>query len=121
MNPRILRAYAKAEELRRQQVDADAWLNNLYNLHAIQVALDKGFNGKKSKLEYPDRPFSDKETTSSHVRIGEKTIVDEENPENTIMSREDQKKVDYLFAQLGVMKANWEIENNMKNQADSVS
>ena len=47
--------------------------------------------------------------------------MDEENPENTIMSREDQKKVDYLFAQLGVMKANWEIENNMKNQADSVS
>lgn len=120
MNPKILRAYVKADELRRKQADQDLWLNNLYNLHAIQVALDKGFNGKKSKLEYPDRPFSEKET-SSHVRIGEKTIVDEENPENTIMSREDQKKVNYLFAQLGVMKANWEIENNMKKQADSVS
>lgn len=120
MTPKILRAYVKADDMRRKQNDQELWLNNVYNLRAIQVALDKGFNKGKGKVEYPERPFSD-ETTSSHVRIGEKTIVDEENPENTIMSREDQKKVNYLFAQLGVMKANWEIENNIKKQADSVS
>ena len=119
--PKKLHAYAKADSYRRRRADEDAWLSNMYTLYAVQVALDKGFNGKKSKLEYPTKPFSEDQAISTNAKIGDKTVIDEEHPENTVLSKEDQKKVNYLFASLGIMKANWEIENNMKKQADSVS
>ncbi len=121
MNPRILRAYVLADEYRRERMDSEAWLHNMYTYNAVQVALDHGFNGKKAKSHYPDKPFSQREAISSQGKISDKTIIDQENPENTVLSREDQKKVNYLFASLGVMKANWEIENKLKNKADSVS
>ena len=98
MTPRILHAYARAEELRRKRADEEAWLHGAYNHHAVLSALDKGFNGKKSKLDYLEKPYSE---------------------QRGLEQKDADAQVKLLFASLEVMKSNYEINN--KNKADSVS
>lgn len=98
MTPRILRAYAKAEDLRRKRADQEAWLNGSYTHHAVMAALDKGFNGKKSKLNYLEKPYSE---------------------QAELQKQKADSQVKLLFASLEVMKSNYELNN--KTKADSVS
>lgn len=100
MNPKILNAYVQAEVIRQKQRDYDMWLHNMYTFRAVLTALDKGFNGKKSKLEYPERPFSQEQNSGN-----------EYDPET-------QNKVKLLFASLDVMASNYNLNKN--NKADSV-
>ena len=48
--------YRKAYEIKRDEVDATAWLQGLYVYVAVATALNNGFSNHKS--EYPKLPFN---------------------------------------------------------------
>lgn len=57
MNPALLKPYLRADDIKKERENYLAWLQGLYNLEALQVALS-GFGGKKSKkVMYPQQPF----------------------------------------------------------------
>lgn len=57
MTMRQLRPYEKAKELMDKQADESAWNAGRYTMLAVMTALDIGFNGKKAKQKYPEKPF----------------------------------------------------------------
>lgn len=59
--PELCKAYREAWRIRRDNQFSAEWRQGIYVLHAVSTALDKGFNGGKAKVEYPDAPlFSSK-------------------------------------------------------------
>ena len=101
MNPRILHAYAKAQLLKQEQDNTLMWQHNAYTHHAVLSALDKGFNGKKAKLSYPEAPYGQKAVKTEGAK-----------PE---ISREDIQKVNLLFSSLETMKSNFELQHGADN------
>ena len=67
MNPYLLEAYRKADELRIKQADSDRWSQGLYFDNAVVAGVDNALNGRKSSAKYIDKPmyseidFSEKE------------------------------------------------------------
>lgn len=57
MTMRQLHSYEKAKELMDKQADESAWNAGRYTMLAVMTALDIGFNGKKAKQKYPEKPF----------------------------------------------------------------
>ena len=109
MTPKILKAYVKAHEIKMKQEDESQWRHNSYTFEAVMTALDKGFNGRKAKCEYPSEPH--------YMSNAPKEI------EGEVMSRERRdnlSKAKLLFAQLEVMKENYDIAHAGDN-ADSMS
>lgn len=104
MNPRILHAYAKAQILKREQENHFMWQHNAYTHYAVMAALDKGFNGKKAKLDYPEAPFGMKSNDAEPEEVKPK------------LSNEDMKKVDLLFASLETMKSNFELNHKADSE-----
>lgn len=59
--PNQLRAYYKAYKLQRRMRDEEAWVYwGNYGISALIVAIDRCFNGKKSKEEYVKEPLLSK-------------------------------------------------------------
>lgn len=57
-DPKIAGAFLKAEKIRQERKDSDAWLQGMYFAHALEATvcnlfLDKG----KTPAKYPDIPF----------------------------------------------------------------
>lgn len=52
-----MHSYEKAKELLDKKADEDAWKAGRYTMLAVMTALDIGFNGKKAKQKYPEKPF----------------------------------------------------------------
>ena len=57
-DPLMVRAFYKAEELRQENMDRQAWFNGLYFMSALNATV--GNIGNKGTLnEYPKEPVSD--------------------------------------------------------------
>lgn len=52
-----MHSYEKAKELMDERSDEVAWNAGRYTMLAVMTALDIGFNGKKAKQKYPEKPF----------------------------------------------------------------
>lgn len=57
MNPRRIKPYIKAHELKKKERDEDMWFMGHYVLSAVSVAIDRCINGKKATSEYIKRPL----------------------------------------------------------------
>lgn len=55
--PADLKPYEDANTYSIMQQDTLNWYNGLYTLNAMVTAIDKAFNGKRSKMEYMERPL----------------------------------------------------------------
>lgn len=95
MTPKELEPYAKAYKLERNLIDNGHWEQGLYNHMAVLSSIDKAFNGKKSTLNYFDKPFSEKYKA-----------VDNKD--------EKLKKAKLLFANLEVMQSNFNLNKGKK-------
>ena len=57
-DPLMVRAFYKADKIRKERDDAAAWLRGLYVRDAIASTIGNAFLGKgKQPFEYPDSPY----------------------------------------------------------------
>ena len=57
LNPKKLKPFADAYEIRLKEQDALAYYTGIYNLRAFSVVLDHAFRGNKSSAKYFDHPI----------------------------------------------------------------
>ena len=56
LNPRRMKAYTRAYELKEQERDRHLWTMGQYVMSAFSVVLDHSFN-KNAQSKYPKEPF----------------------------------------------------------------
>lgn len=57
-DPLMVRAFYKADKLRRERMDEEAWLNGLYVMKAIDSTICNGFRKSgQDPAEYPKKPY----------------------------------------------------------------
>lgn len=88
-DPRMVEAYYRAYEIRKDLINTEAWINGLYNCRAFSVVINNAFNSKK-KLDYPNKP----------LELFEKKDSEE------IKAEEERQKI---IAQFSLLKANWDL------------
>lgn len=57
-DPMMVRAFYKAEKIRQEQIDTNAWLQGIYIANAIESTIGNAFLAKgKQPHKYPKEPF----------------------------------------------------------------
>ena len=79
-DPWMAKAYKEKHLLERKQKNEEMWVNGMYQLSALSVALNNAFN--KSKIKYVEKPFD----------IFPKTEIEKEEEKRN----ERQKLIDFL-------------------------
>lgn len=74
-NPRIWKVWEEAHKQKVKEMNFLMYIQGVYELRAIQVALDHGFNGKKAKSEYFDKPIQIYEFTEEEKKQNEKEAL----------------------------------------------
>jgi len=93
--PAEVEPYIKVYELEERKKDEYAWLQGHYVFEAMITAIENAFAGRKSKLKYPDKPY----TQQAREKSGE-------------MSHEEKmKKVRAIFDSLQIMKVNYDLSH----------
>lgn len=100
--PKELEPYVKAHEMTLEREDRANYTLGLYIYSAVGAVIGAAFGNKKAK--YLEEPFSE---TSRKQK--EMENMDEETK---------MKYVNQLFAKLGVMQTNFEMEKKRKAQAE---
>lgn len=108
MNPRLIKPYAKAFEIRRQHIDSQQWFLGEYMFEAISCALGNIF---RHKWESPKGYMKDMRTMPllEEARQNSGGLTDDEKIEQT--------KV--LFKKLEAMQAAFERSNKTKSTGES--
>lgn len=58
-DPLMVRAFYKADRIRQERKDSEAWLTGLYVLRALDASVGNLFRKEgTTPAEYPERPFS---------------------------------------------------------------
>jgi hypothetical protein len=57
LTPRKFKIYVNASRELQRERDTEAWVNGMYTLRALQVALDQAFSGRKSTTKYFEAPI----------------------------------------------------------------
>ena len=92
LNPKRLHPYIEADKIRQENRDAEMWRMGMYVQNAVAVAIDKVLNGRKSVLEYMDKPILMKYQESQ----GEVELTEDEQ----------MKQVEALFLSLETLSTN---------------
>lgn len=99
MNPRMLKPYYDAEDLRQEIIDNRMWIMGQYVCEAVGVAVYNNLKPKgKKTISYPDKPLLKR--------------VKEERGELT--EEEKMQKVHAIFNALQIMKVNYDLEKKQK-------
>ena len=56
--PEDLSPYIEAYKLRMKERDTCYWVEGRYTYTAVSAAIQEALNGRKSKVKYPEKPFS---------------------------------------------------------------
>lgn len=73
-DPLMVRAFYKADKIKQERKDSEAWLQGLYFLKALDATVGNMFRKEGTQpAEYPERPYSAEKTDS------EPSEQDEEN------------------------------------------
>lgn len=75
-----LNPYVLADKEKERTIDMQQWRNGMYMISAMTVAIDRCFNGKKSKAEYLKECFS---VQSERIAEENRPLTDEEKAELT--------------------------------------
>lgn len=71
-DPLMVRAFYKADKLRREREDENAWLQGLYIMNALDATVGNMFREKGSqRAEYPEEPFSVRKKREKQERTEE--------------------------------------------------
>lgn len=74
-DPMMVRAYYKADKIRQQRINEEAWLNGAYVYKALDATVGNAFRQKGSKQEeYPSKPYE--------FEVKEETEVEKEQRED---------------------------------------
>ena len=92
LNPKRLHPYIEADKMKQENRDAEMWRMGMYVQNAVAVAVDKVLNGRKSVLEYMDKPILTKYKESQ----GEVELTEEEQ----------ERQVEALFLSLETLSTN---------------
>lgn len=92
LNPKRLHPYIEADKMKQENRDAEMWRMGMYVQNAVAVAIDKVLNGRKSVLEYMDKPILMKYQESQ----GEVELTEEEQ----------ERQVEALFLSLETLSTN---------------
>lgn len=84
-DPNLVIAFRKADKLRWERFNTEAWLLGRYNYVAVATALNNGFS--KKKIDYPKQPADLFEKSEEEQKI------------------EEQKAREQVYAQLQAMVA----------------
>lgn len=96
LTPKKLKAFRKAYKIQREIEDEKAYMNGIYTLKALEVALSSfgaGLSGKQSKATYFDKPLLQ--------------IAMEQEQSDKL-----QKQRELFVAKLLTMQANFEINHS---------
>lgn len=83
----------EAERLRLKKQDEEAWRNGIYFQNAMEVAIDRRFNGRKATSRYFEEPL-----------LKEALMTEEEK------EARNKKYLKEFFAGLKAMQKNFELE-----------
>ena len=100
LNPKRLHPYIEADKMKQENRDAEMWRMGMYVQNAVAVAVDKVLNGRKSVLEYMDKPILTKYKESQ----GEVELTEEEQ----------MRQVEALFMSLETLSTNSKLAKQQK-------
>ena len=100
LNPKRLHPYIEADKMKQENRDAEMWRMGMYVQNAVAVAIDKVLNGRKSVLEYMDKPILTKYKESQ----GEVELTEEEQ----------MRQVEALFMSLETLSTNSKLAKQQK-------
>ena len=104
MNPKRIKPYKKAYELKLKENDEQSWLQGMYIQQALLSTVGNMFRGKNSKpFKYPDKPFS----------LDTKAKASSNKP---LTEEERKQQVNNLFLSLKVMQSNFNNEHKNEGQ-----
>lgn len=95
---RELNAYIEGYKIKMRTADVLNHQLGMYIKLAVSISLDEGFNGKKAKSKYPEKPL-----------FSEEIEIDETEYELT--EERKQKLLDDFVLKRRIAKANWDIAN----------
>lgn len=93
--PADIQPYIKAFHFAERLEDEHAWLQGRYTYEAVLTAIENAFAGKKSKMKYTEKPYTE--------------LAREDKGQ--IAYEEKMRKVKGLFMQLNVMKLNYDVNH----------
>lgn len=107
LTPKESQAFYEANRIRREEIDDISWVMGMYMLRAVSVALDHGFNGRKARSDYFDKPIMSNmiqqaKTSDKQTETVRKTT---DNPEGWTDEQIKQKRKELAMA-LDVMLYN---------------
>ena len=100
LNPRRIQPYLEADKLVQEKRDAEMWRMGIYVQNAVAVAIDKVLNGRKSTLEYMDKPLLEK--------------YKESKKEVELSEDEKMRQVEALFMSLQTISTNSKLAKQQK-------
>lgn len=84
-DPRLVRSYREAHDLKRKMLNEQMWLQGLYNFQAFSTALSNlNFSGKpQKKNQYLEKPLpifgKTKEEKAKEAEVARQTVIDRLN------------------------------------------
>lgn len=77
-NPWMARHYKEMHNLQRREKNEEMWINGMYQLSALSVALNNAFN--KNKIKYIEKPFEifpkSKAEKEQEIRAERQKLID---------------------------------------------
>lgn len=108
MNPRRLKPYVKAHQIRQKMLDESSWLMGAYVYEAVTTVMSNVFS-KSGQHTYRDKPFTEELQVKEKMRESEgKAPLTEE---------EKKKYTERLFLTLSIMQANFNINKQIEAES----
>ena len=100
LSPSRLYPYLEADKRKQEKRDLEMWRMGFYVQNAVAVAIDKVLNGRKSTLEYMDKPLL--------------AQVKESQQEVELSEDEKMRQVEALFMSLQTISTNSKLAKQQK-------
>lgn len=100
LSPSRLYPYLEADKRKQEKRDLEMWRMGFYVQNAVAVAIDKVLNGRKSTLEYMDKPLL--------------AQVKESQQEVELSEDEKMRQVEALFMSLETLSTNSKLAKQQK-------
>ena len=100
LNPKRLYPHIEADKRKQEKRDLEMWRMGFYVQNAVAVAIDKVLNGRKSTLEYMDKPLL--------------AQVKESQQEVELSEDEKMRQVEALFMSLETLSTNSKLAKQQK-------
>lgn len=106
MNPRRMKPYIEAYNIKQKRKDEEMWLMGAYVYEAFTTVMANVFS-KHGHHKYRDKPFTEEEPVKEKMREATGKQLTEE---------EKQKHINNLFLALSIMQANFNINKQIKEE-----